>query len=54
MIRVISLLSSLEASIGSLLVGVGSSFSFVALNALCCALGVEAPPCSRLTMCLES
>jgi hypothetical protein len=45
MIRAISSLSSLEASIGSLLVGVGSSFSSVALNATGCASGVEVPPC---------
>jgi hypothetical protein len=42
-IRAISSLSSLEASIGSLLVGVGSSFfSFFDLNATGCASGVEA------------
>jgi hypothetical protein len=54
MIRVISSLSSLEASIGSLL-GVDSSFfSSVALNATGCTLGVEVAPYSKLTMCLES
>jgi hypothetical protein len=48
------LISSLEASIGSLL-GVDSSFfSFVALNATGCTSGVEVAPCSKLTMCLES
>jgi hypothetical protein len=55
MIRAISSLSSLEASIGSLLVGVDSSFfSFVALNATGCISGVEVAPCSKLTICLES
>jgi hypothetical protein len=54
MIRAISSLSSLEASIGSLL-GVDSSFfSFVALNATGCTSGVEVALCSKLTMCLES
>jgi hypothetical protein len=49
-----SSLSSLEASIGSLFVGVGSSFfSSVALNAIGCTSGVELAPCSKLTMCLE-
>jgi hypothetical protein len=54
MIRVISSLSSLEASIGSLL-GVDSSFfSSIALNAMGCTSGVEVVPYSKLTMCLES
>jgi hypothetical protein len=54
MIRAISSLSSLEASIGSLL-GVDSSFfSSVALNAMGYISGVEVVPCSKLTMCLES
>jgi hypothetical protein len=54
MIRVISSLSSLEASIGSLL-GVDSSFfSSVALNATGYTSGVEVAPCSKLTICLES
>jgi hypothetical protein len=54
MIRAISSLSSLEASIGSLL-GVDSYFfSSVALNATGCTSGVEVAPCSKLTMCLES
>jgi hypothetical protein len=54
MIRVISSLSSLEASIRSLL-GVDSSFfSSVALNATVCTSGVEVAPYSKLTMCLES
>jgi hypothetical protein len=52
MIRAIYSLSSLEASIGSLL-GV-DSFSSVALNATGCTSGVEVAPCSKLTMCLES
>jgi hypothetical protein len=53
MMSAISSLSSLEASIGSLL-GVDSSFSFVALNATGCTSNVEVAPCSKLTMCLES
>jgi hypothetical protein len=54
MIRAISSLSSLEASIGSLL-GVDTSFfSSVALNAIGCTLVVEVVPCSKLTICLES
>jgi hypothetical protein len=54
-IRAISSLSSLEASIGSLFVGVGSSFfSSVALNAMGYTSSVEVAPCSKLTMCLES
>jgi hypothetical protein len=52
MMSAISSLSSLEASIGSLL-GVDSSFfSSVALNATGCTSGVEVAPCSKLTMCL--
>jgi hypothetical protein len=55
MIRAISALSSLEVSIGSLLVGVNSSFFyFVALHATGCTLGVVVAPCSKLTICLES
>jgi hypothetical protein len=55
MIRAISSLSSLEASIGSLLVGVGSYFfSSVALNATGCTSGVEVASCSKLMICLES
>jgi hypothetical protein len=54
MIRVISSLSSLEASIGSLL-GVDSSFfSFITLNATGCTSGVEVTPCSKFTMHLKS
>jgi hypothetical protein len=54
MMSVISSLSSLEVSIGSLL-GVDSSFfSFAALNATGCTSGVEVAPCSKLAMCLES
>jgi hypothetical protein len=54
MMSTISALSSLEASIGSLL-GVDSFFSSsVALNATGCTSGVEVVPCSKLTMCLES
>jgi hypothetical protein len=54
MMSAISSLSSLEASIGSLL-GVDSSFfSSVALNATGCTSSVEVAPCSKLTMCLES
>jgi hypothetical protein len=53
MIRAISSLSSLEASIRNLL-GVHSSFfSSMALNATVCTSGVEVAPCSKLTMCLE-
>jgi hypothetical protein len=50
MMSAISSLSSLEASIGSLL-DVDSSFFSVALNATGCTSGVEVPPCS--TICLE-
>jgi hypothetical protein len=53
MMSVISSLSSLEASIGSLL-DVDSFSSSVALNATGCTSGVEVVPCSKLTMCLES
>jgi hypothetical protein len=50
----ISSLSSLEASIGSLL-GVDSLFSSsVTLNAMGCTSGVDVVPCSKLTICLES
>jgi hypothetical protein len=50
----ISSLSSLEASMGSLLDVDSSFFSSVALNATGCTSGVEVAPCSKLTMCLES
>jgi hypothetical protein len=53
MISAISLLSSLEASIGSLL-DVDSFFSSAALNATGCTSSVEVAPCSKLIMCLES
>jgi hypothetical protein len=53
MMSAISSLSSLEASIGSLL-GVDSFSSSIALNAMGCTSGVEVAPCSKLTMCLES
>jgi hypothetical protein len=53
MMSTISSLSSLEASIGSLL-DVDSFSSSVALNATGCTSGVEVAPCSKLTMCLES
>jgi hypothetical protein len=53
MMSAISSLSSLEASMRSLL-DVDSSFFFsIALNATDCTLGVEVPPCSKSTMCLE-
>jgi hypothetical protein len=52
MMSSISLLSSLEASIGSLLDV--DSFSSVALNVTVRTSGVEVAPCSKLTMCLES
>jgi hypothetical protein len=51
MMSVISSLSSLEASIGSLLDVDSSFFSSVALNATGCTSGVEVPPCSMI--CLE-
>jgi hypothetical protein len=54
MMSVISSLSNLEASIGSLLGVDSSSFSSVVLNATGCTSGVEVTPCSKLTMCLES
>jgi hypothetical protein len=54
MIRAISSLLSLEASIGSLLGVDLSFFSSVALNATGCTSGVELAPCSKLTICLES
>jgi hypothetical protein len=50
----LSSLSSLEASMGSLLDVDSSFFSSIALNAMGCTSGVEVPPCSKLTMCLES
>jgi hypothetical protein len=53
MMRAISLLSSLEASMGSLLDVDSSFFSSVALNAMGCTSGMEVAPCSKLTMCLE-
>jgi hypothetical protein len=53
MMSAISSLSSLEASMGSLLDVDSSFFSSVALNAMGCTLGVEVPPCSKSTMCLE-
>jgi hypothetical protein len=53
MMSAISSLSSLEASIGSLL-DVDSFSSSVALNATGCTSGVEVVPCSKLTICLES
>jgi hypothetical protein len=54
MMSVISSLSSLEVSIGSLLDVDSSFFSSVALNVTGCTSGVEVAPCSKLTMCLES
>jgi hypothetical protein len=51
MMSVISSLSSLEASMGSLLDVDSFFFSSVALNATGCTSGVEVPPCS--TICLE-
>jgi hypothetical protein len=54
MMSVISSLSSLEASMGSLLDVDSSFFSFVALNATGCTSGVEVPPYSKLTKCFES
>jgi hypothetical protein len=54
MMSAISSLSSLEASIGSLLDVDSSFFSSVALNAMGYTSGVEVAPCSKLTMCLES
>ena len=53
MMSAISSLSSLEASIGSLL-DVDSFSSSVTLNATGCTSGVEVAPCSKFTMCLES
>jgi hypothetical protein len=53
MMSVISSLSSLEASIGSLL-GVDYLFSSSVAYATGCTSGVEVAPCSKLTMCLES
>jgi hypothetical protein len=54
MMSAISSLSSLEASMGSLLDVDSSFFSSVALNATGCTSGVEVSPYSKLTMCLES
>jgi hypothetical protein len=54
MMCAISLLSSLEASIGSLLDVDSSFFSSIALNAPGCTSGVEVAPCCKLTICLES
>jgi hypothetical protein len=54
MIRAISSLSSLEASIGSLLDVDSSFFSFVDLNATGCTSGVEVAPCSKLKICLQT
>jgi hypothetical protein len=54
MMSTISLLSSLEASMRSLLDVDSSFFSSVALNVTGCTSGVEVAPCSKLTMCLES
>jgi hypothetical protein len=53
MTSAISSLSSLEASIGSLL-DVNSFSSSVALNAMGCTSGVQVVPCPKLIMCLES
>jgi hypothetical protein len=53
MMSAISSLSSLEASMGSLLDVDSSFFSFVALNATGCTLGVEVPPCSKSTICFS-
>jgi hypothetical protein len=53
MMSAISSLSSLEASMGSLLGLDYSFFSSIALNATGCTLGVEVAPCSKLTTCLE-
>jgi hypothetical protein len=54
MMSAISSLSSLEASIGSLLDVDSTFFSSVSLNGTGCTSGVEVAPCSKLTMCLES
>jgi hypothetical protein len=48
MMSVISSLSSLEASMVSLLDVDFSFFSSVALNATGCTSGVEVPPCSQV------
>jgi hypothetical protein len=48
MMSAISSLSSLEASMGSLLDVDSSFFSSVALNATGCASGVEGPSCSMI------
>jgi hypothetical protein len=51
MMSAISSLSSLKASMGSLLEVGSSFFSSVSLNATGCTSGVEVPPCSII--CLE-
>jgi hypothetical protein len=53
MMSVISSLSSLEASMGSILDVDSSFFSSIALNATGCTSSVEVSPCPKLTMCLE-
>jgi hypothetical protein len=53
MMSAISSLSSLEASMGSLLDVDSFFFSSVALNATGCTSGVEVPPYSKSMMCLE-
>jgi hypothetical protein len=53
MMSVISSLSSLEMSMGSLLDVDSSFFSSVALNATGCTSGVEVLPYSKLTICLK-
>jgi hypothetical protein len=53
MMSVISSLSSLEASMGSLLDVDSSFFSSVALNVTGCTSGVEVLPCSKLMIFLE-
>jgi hypothetical protein len=54
MMSAISSLSSLEASMGSLVDVDSYFFSSVVLNATGCTSGVEVAPCSKLTMCLVS
>jgi hypothetical protein len=53
MMSAISSLSSLEASMGSLLDVDSSFFSSIALNVTGCTSGVEVSPCSKSTMSLE-
>jgi hypothetical protein len=53
MMSAIFSLSSLEASMGSLLDVDSSFFSSVAFNETGCTSGVEVPPCSKSTICLE-